>query len=450
MKHIILFFLLSTLLLSASDEDLNKNIWENKNIWIKTYANNRNYNIIINNIVKIEQKIKRTKNSAVLADLKARLEIQKSKLELYERNKSFDRLLSPYKYEVPEITIYDYLFQASKEKLNAKIEQYIVLKNQYYLATSILKNYVKNDQNQKKLVLASDIGYFDEFAENVDKTYINLTEAKDELNLRYKIYNKEKLQKHIITLLIIFISYIVYKLLLLIFIYIEKKVRKEEHNNNYSKLLAISFFFVVCVFLVVRYLEDFIYIITFLSVVAAALTIALREIILNIVASLYIFFSNMIRVGDRIMIQFETKHTIGDVMDISLMKIKLNEIEDYTNVKEVKNVGRTIYIPNSYVFTKVFYNYSRKKDGLINDLIEFEFMPESDFVEIERVTQELLAEKVVNYTINFTLNATKTGVVGLISYQTNYKQASKVRGEISIELLQAFSKSETIVLKGAK
>ena len=49
-------------------------------------------------------------------------------------------------------------------------------------------------------------------------------------------------------------------------------------------------------------------------------------------STVYIFFSSMIRVGDRVMVQFETKHTIGDIQDISLMKIKLNEIEFNKNM----------------------------------------------------------------------------------------------------------------------
>ena len=456
---LFLFFCFSTFLHADANVTVapkgsaqkSKSIWENKNIWIKTYANARNYNIIINNIVKIEQKIKKTrKGTTAYTELHARLEVQKSKLELYERNKSFDRLLLPYKFEVGEISIYDYLFQKSKDKLEAKIEKFILLKNQFYLASSLLSNYAKNDKTKKRLVLPSDIIYFEEFAENIDKTYLNLLEARDELNAKYVAYNNEKLQKHIFTLLIIFVSYTIYKFLSIILLFIERKIHKEKNQNNYRKILSISFFILLFVFLVVRYLEDFIYIITFLSVVAAALTIALREVILNIIGSVYIFFSNMARVGDRIMIQFETKHTIGDIVDISLMKIKLNEIEDYTNVKEVKNVGRTIYIPNSYVFTKVFYNYSRKKDGIINDLIEFEFTPESDFAVIENVTNETLDAMSIAHTINFTLNSLKTGVVAVISYQTNYKQVGKTRGKISIELLRVYTSNASIMLKGTK
>lgn len=218
----------------------------------------------------------------------------------------------------------------------------------------------------------------------------------------------------------------------------------------YAKVISILFYILMFLYVVVRYMQDFIYIITFLSVVAAALTIALREVILNLVASVYIFFSNMIRIGDRVMVQFETKHTIGDITDISLMKIKLNEIDDYTNVKEVKSVGRTIYIPNSYVFTKVFYNYSRKKNGQVNDLIEFEFSVENDFEKIENLTSEVMHSLGVEYKMTFTLNNLKTGVIGLISYQTNYKEISKRRGLISIELLQAYTRNEEIKLKGSK
>ena len=236
---------------------------------------------------------------------------------------------------------------------------------------------------------------------------------------------------------------------MLIYVTVENKLNKES-NGVYRKIISLLFYALVLISLVVRYMEDFIFVITFLSVVAAALTIALREVILNIVASIYIFFSNMIRVGDRIMVQFETKHTIGDILDISLMKIKLNEIEDYSNLKEVKNVGRTIYIPNSYVFTKVFYNYSRKKDGLINDLIEFEFNIDNDFEHIEKLTEALLSSLAISNTITFTLNNLKTGVIGLISYKTHYKKASKTRGDISIKLLQAYNLDEDIKLKSSK
>jgi len=446
----LLLLLLSTLLFctESTNTQESKNIWDNKNIWIKTYVNNKNYYTTINNIVKIEQKIKRNqKNSSVLESLKRRLELQKSKLELYERNKSFETLLAPFKFTLPEITAYDYFYKISQEKLTRDIDKLIFMKNEFNKANSLLNNFYK--KNPKASVSLEDTKYFEEFSENINKTYLNIIESKTELDKKYIEYYQEKLQKHIVTFAIVLIVYFIYKILMLINNAIVKNFYKEG-SSVYAKVLSIVFYMSLFLYLVVRYMEDFIYIITFLSVVAAALTIALRELILNIVASIYIFFSNMLRVGDRVMVQFETKHTIGDITDISMMKIKLNEIDDYTNVKEVKSVGRTIYIPNSYVFTKVFYNYSRKKNGVVNDLIEFEFTVENDFEKIEKITNEVMNSLGFSYKITFTLNSLKTGVVGLISYQTNYKDISKTRGDVSIHLLQAYRLDENIKLKGAK
>lgn len=176
----IIFILLCSFSFLLADTNstsvIKKNIWDNDNIWIKTYANNRNYKIIINNIVKIEQKIKKVKyDMQYKEELKSRLEVQKSKLELYERNKSFARLLLPYKFVVQDITIQDYVFKDTENQLNKTIEKYILLKNQFYMAHSLLESSLKKSKN----VLMSDLAYFEEFSQNIDKTYVNLIEAKN-------------------------------------------------------------------------------------------------------------------------------------------------------------------------------------------------------------------------------------------------------------------------------
>ena len=281
------FFLVMFLFLQIH-ADSQKNIWDSKNIWIKTYVNNKNYYTIINNIVKIEQKIKKNKNNPkALESLKRRLEIQKSKLELYERNKSFDRLLTEYKFNMPEITIYDYIYKNSKHKLIKKIDKLVYMKNEFNKAYSLLNNYHK--KNEKGSVSLDDLKYFEEFLENINKTYLNLTELKDGLDKSYEEYYQEKLQKHIITVVSLIIIYIAYNILLFLYLSIERKI-KNDNNQIHKKIISIIFYLFVSIALIVRYMEDFVYIITFLSVIAAALTIALREILLNIVASIYIFF----------------------------------------------------------------------------------------------------------------------------------------------------------------
>jgi len=56
----------------------------------------------------------------------------------------------------------------------------------------------------------------------------------------------------------------------------------------------------------------------------------------------------------------------------------------------------------------------------------------------------------MDHGITFALNALKTGIIAQISYQTNYKEASKNRGKITIRLYKEFSNYDDIEIKQAK
>lgn len=455
---LILLVFTSTITFASSENEVAKKKIPLTNIWLKTYSNYKNYNTVLNNINKVEQEIVRFKNrnnQTKIQELNNKLNIYKSKLTLYEKKNSFDELLKTHKYEITNITIYDYLFNISLEELRKQILKYDSLKKEFYEAMIYTQDsyeiQLKNEPKSKKTILLKEqVEYFQEYTENIEKMYQSLYETKDDLKKKYKEYENEVFIKHLTTFGIIIFSYVLYKISLFVFFFLVRNKENDELEKNYRKITALLFVLSILIFIIVRYIDDFLYIITFLGLIAAALTIATREIILNIAGAIYIFFSNVIRVGDRVMVQFETKHTIGDITNISLIKIKLNEVNDYTNIKEVKNVGRTIYIPNSYIFTKVFYNYSLKKNGIINDLIEFEFDIDNDFDIIEDITKKVFEEFNLIHTLTFSLNSLKTGIVAIISYQVNYKIASQKRGEVSIYLLKEYEKNPNIKLKSSK
>ncbi len=440
---------------SVAVEEVKKVEKTPNNIWLKTYKNYKKYNTIIISINKIEQEIERNKrNINKVQELTSKLSINKSKLSLYEKNQNFNDLIKNYKFEIISITIYDYLFNILSNELNKKIAKYELLKKEFYIALSYLQDKYNNDikvvkDNRKNRLLLEQINFFNEYSENIEKTYQSFLDIQEELDKKYMEYKNEVFIKHIITLGIILAAYISYKFLLFVFFYIIRNKDNQELEQNYRKILSLLFVITILIFVVVRYMDDLLYIITFLGVVAAALTLATREIILNIAGAIYIFFSNVIRVGDRVMVQFETKHVVGDIVSISLIKMKLNEVSDYSNIKDIKNVGRTIYIPNSYMFTKVFFNYSLKQNGIINDLIEFEFDKNNDFELIEKATENILKTFSFPCTITFSLNSAKTAILGIISYQVNYKIATKKRGEVSIALLKEYTSNENIKLKSS-
>lgn len=449
MKKLLLLILIINLSIFAKDI-------EQDNHWLKTYKNYKNYNFVITNIAKLEEKIKNPKlDSSKKEELIKRLSLNRSKLYLYENNNSFDMHLLKYKKELKNITLLEFLFKSQLVEMEKTINRFKKEKELFYKAKAVLQNEYnllnKDVANISKLnSLQNDINYFVEYSENIEKTEQNLVELKLELEKKYIEYKEETFIKHLNTLLIVFIIYIFYKIILAFFIKY-MNLKNSEVNKNYSKLLFTFFVITIFLFITIRYINDLIYIITFLGVVAAALTIAMREVLLNIAGAIYIFFTSVIKVGDRVMVQFETKHTIGDIVSISLVKIKLNEVDDYTNIKELKSVGRTVYIPNSYIFTKVFYNYSLKKNGLITELLEFEFESNNDFDFIQNLIEEFFKnEASLDCKVSFSLNSAKTGVLSTISYETNYKEASKNRSFISIRLLNLFKENKNIKLKAIK
>ena len=426
------------------------------NIWIKTYINNKNYNTIINNITITQRKLERKNNSLeTIEKLQKKLSLYQSKLNYYQKDSNFDLILKPFKYTIKKITLYDYLFKESLTEIEKLLRRYNKLQKDFDLAKSKLNDLYHQAKKRDKKSKATqtyqeDMEYFAQYSETIEKVHHDLLDSKEKLMNQYQEYQKEVFTQHIRTLTLLGVAYLLYRFLRLIIEYLGKRSKNYEDYKSYSKVLSSIFVSFVLIFLAIRYIDDLAYIFTFLGVIAAALTLAAREIIMSLAGGVYLFFSHMIRVGDRIMVQFGNRHTIGDVVDVTMFQIKLHEVEDYNNLKDVKNVGRTVYVPNSYLFTHVFYNYSLKKQGMIKDLIEFEFKPQSNFETIEKITDALLNEMGIEHSISFTLNALKTGIIAKISYRTNYKEATQNRGNISIKLLKEFGNYEDILLKEGK
>lgn len=92
---------------------------------------------------------------------------------------------------------------------------------------------------------------------------------------------------------------------------------------------------------------------TLISVVSAALTIALRELILNFFCGLYIKIKKPFNVEDRIQID-DLK---GDVMNISTLNFEVLEVSNKDD--RGQSTGVVITFPNSIVFSKAIKNINK-------------------------------------------------------------------------------------------
>lgn len=114
--------------------------------------------------------------------------------------------------------------------------------------------------------------------------------------------------------------------------------------------VIMNIFCVVIIFLLwYPYLKN---VMTVISFISAGITIAIRDIILNLFAGLYIKTKKPFKLEDRISIDGVT----GDVILINNLSFKILEILDKPNGEQ--SSGLIINVPNSFIFSKTLKNYN--------------------------------------------------------------------------------------------
>lgn len=93
-----------------------------------------------------------------------------------------------------------------------------------------------------------------------------------------------------------------------------------------------------------------------LVAVAAALAIATKELLLCLVAAIYRAATGSIKVGDWIVIDQPNRHTAGEVIDMTLLSIKIQEL--CVRPAQSMHGGRLVVVPNSVLLTEPLINES--------------------------------------------------------------------------------------------
>lgn len=121
---------------------------------------------------------------------------------------------------------------------------------------------------------------------------------------------------------------------------------------------------IICVFLIFLVWEKHLSnVITIISFISAGATIALREVILNIFAGIYIKTSKPFVVEDRVQIG-DIK---GDVVLITALSFKVLELKDRLNGEQ--SSGIIVNIPNSKVFSQAVKNYTAAFKYIWSELV---------------------------------------------------------------------------------
>lgn len=135
------------------------------------------------------------------------------------------------------------------------------------------------------------------------------------------------------------------------FIISKKTSGRKEFLITQTYLIILNIIEVFCfIFIWDDYIKS---LMTFISVLSAAMTIALRDIIYNFFSGIYIKVKKPFKVEDRIQID-DFK---GDVMSISTLDFEVLEIS--TKEDNGQSTGIVVNIPNSFVFTKPIKNITK-------------------------------------------------------------------------------------------
>lgn len=160
--------------------------------------------------------------------------------------------------------------------------------------------------------------------------------------------------KYVFSLVHTIIAFLILKLISKIFELINNKFNSDDRNKyklNRNVRLITSIIFIMCCVLIWQ--EHFSNILTLISFVSAALTLAVRDMVFNFFSGLYIRIAKPFSLEDRI----DIAGTIGDVINIDFLSFEILEVR--TEDKGEQSTGIIVRIPSSKIFSETLRNYSK-------------------------------------------------------------------------------------------
>ncbi len=462
--------------LNALDESLNKDILYAK------YNNHETYKNIEKELSKILEELNKAKYRAD-HDLIDKLNIQKKSLqnqiELLDDFKKppFIELTKPKDIKkAPVVNSPFHLFSAF-----AYIKQLKQTKDEYHNELLKLHQLIEILQNKADIIQALQNiygkNYKSDLLKEVKKEIREIRSYYDIANATNRLYNKkvndsirdvtslikEQIKKLINVGLIILLIF----LLSFIFKFVTKKTIKDNQRYYMAhKVINFTNLALVSLVLLFYFLENATYIGTILGFASAGIAIAMKDLFMSMLGWFVIVFGGSFHVGDRIKVYKGGKSYVGDIVDISFLRMTILEDITYTSYVENRRSGRVVFIPNNYVFTELLANYTHGKIKTVWDGIDITITFDSNHKKAAHIVKEIVKKYSKGYTdisrkqLNLLRNQyslkninvdprtytfiEKNGIVISAWYMTNSYAALTLRSNMSALIIDEFNKEEDI------
>jgi len=391
---------------------------EQESVWQKVYANHLAYIDMEEKIKKIERQIRAYKRKGPSRYRTAIRNLEEQKLKLREQldllkdysSNPFKTLIRPKEVKEPPSVTNPVAIISAFSFLKQLDEQ----QNRFEYEVESLKNFI--DLLNSKVVLLKDILELDpqdkEASLELARTEKEVDEAEDALSLHRTaliVYKKKvdeirlRLTDQIMqqakkagtigaALLIILLFVLLFKWL------VKRTITDNERFYMANKIINFTFFFLAIIILLFAYIENVSYLVTVLGFASAGIAIAMKDWFMSMLGWLVIVLGGSIHVGDRIRVDKDGKMYVGDVLDISLLRITMLEDITLTTYKHNRRAGRIIFIPNNYIFTDMIANYTHATLKTVWDGIDFTITFNSNHKKAQHIARETAKKYAKGYT----------------------------------------------------
>ena len=241
-------------------------------------------------------------------------------------------------------------------------------------------------------------------------------------------------------------------------IFLNTEFNKNERNLYlFNKKTKITKFIILMIALLIIWEKKIPNLITLVSFVSAATTFAVRDIILNFCAGIYITLKKPFKIEDRIEVSDVNGGIIGDVVNINTLNFEILEVKNKENGEQ--STGIIVQIPNSKIFTNAIKNYTKafkyvweeleikiRLDGDIeqNKKVLYDIVNSNDIVtKIPKKMKEQLNTAISDYRIYYNnlspfiyTKLTEDYIVLTIRYLSHPKKSRNIESQIWTQIYE--------------
>lgn len=458
-------------------------------VWIKSYASYLTSLDVRESLDKIIERInylqrKRGKSLSEVDELNAlvgREKILTSQTEKLKKKDSspFSNLITPPNMdETPSVTNPIDIFMGISlvKTLDKDFSDYALKKEELDKLITLLKEEINlytqieaiDTEHKYKEQLDFKLKQLERFESALDTMNVTVDVYEKRLDIIKANINKEieaqivKLIKIVVTIFVVFLIFFLLKLI------VKKYIKDHERFYMANKFITFMNFFLIILILFFSYIENVSYFITILGFASAGIAIAMKDWFMSILGWLVIVLGRSVHVGDRIRVDMDGMQYVGDVMDISLLRITMLEDITLTTVMQNRRAGRVIFIPNNYIFTRMIANYTHSSLKSVWDGVKITITFDSNHKKAVHIAKEIAKKFSKGYTditrkqlnklrSNYSLKNTNVepriftniepnGISIDAWYLTNAYGTLTLRSVISTEIVDAFLAEDDITI----